>query len=331
VPQIIPFLTVFSMGTMVGLMAYVMMTNTRTWLGRACFAMCLTSAIWALGLYNAMTHHREASRILWHQVSAFGWCLYPLAFLLFALEITRAGTPRRRGWLLVGTGAAGAVFLVLIWINPAWFIEGFDLSLWGWGMTKPADSVALLLCVLYMAVAGIVFVLMLLGWGWRTPYRRERKQAYLLAATGAFTVSASAVFDIWLPIRGIPTQGTAPMFSTVFFLALFFCAYRYRLLEPAPPVSAADVMRRVRDLMIILDREGSVIQMNVSARETLGYGVTELTGKPWTRVVPDMALPEETLEFSCETELLHHQGEKIPAQVTVSQRFNPDGDCVGMC
>ena len=65
VPQIIPFLTVFSMGTMVGLMVFVMMTNTRTWLGGACFGMSLTSAVWALGLYNTMTQVTEASRILW--------------------------------------------------------------------------------------------------------------------------------------------------------------------------------------------------------------------------------------------------------------------------
>lgn len=328
-PQIIPFLTVFSMGTMVGLMVFVMMTNTRTWLGGACFGMSLTSAVWALGLYNTMTQVTEASRILWYQVSAFGWCLYPMAFLLFALEITRMGTPRRRTILLTGTGLLGVLFLVAIWLDPMLFIGRFDRSRWGWGMTKPGGSPILVICILYMVATGLAHVVLLLNWGWRTRYRRERKQAYLLAATGAFTVVASAVYDILLPVFDIPTLGTTPMFASVFFLALFYCAYRYRLLEPTPPVSASDIMRRVRDLMIILDRDGAVVQMNASARDVLGYGVNELIGKPWTRILPDMALPEGDRDLSCDAELRDHQGARIPAQVTVSQRYNPDGDCVG--
>ena len=154
-PQIIPFLTVFSMGTMIGLMVFVMMTNTRTWLGGACLGLCLTSVIWALGLYNTMTALTYASRVLWHQISAFGWCLYPIAFLLFALEITRMGTPRRRFALLLGTGLSGLFFLVAIWVKPMLFIGRFERTRWGWGMTKPMDSVVLMLCVTYLAVAGL--------------------------------------------------------------------------------------------------------------------------------------------------------------------------------
>ena len=328
-PQIIPFLTVFSMGTMIGLMVFVMMTNTRTWLGGACLGLCLTSVIWALGLYNTMTALTYASRVLWHQISAFGWCLYPIAFLLFALEITRMGTPRRRFALLLGTGLSGLFFLVAIWMKPMLFIGRFDRTRWGWGMTKPSDSVVLMLCVTYLAVAGLAHVLLLVHWGVRTRYRMERRQAWLLAGTALFTVLASSIYDILLPINDIPTLGTTPMFSLVFFLALFYCAYQYRLLEPTPSVSAADIMRRVRDLMIVLDRDGCIVQMNASARATLGVGMTDLAGKPWTRILPDVALPEEDHELACDTEMLDHKGERVPVALAASRRYNQDGDCVG--
>ena len=328
-PQIIPFLTVFSMGTVLGLMAFVMMTNSRTWLGSACLGLCLTSAVWSLGLYNTMTQNSQAARVLWHQISAFGWCLYPVAFLLLALEMTRMGTPRRRFFLLLGTGVPGLFFLVAVWIRPALFIGRFSLTRWGWGMTKPADSIVLILCVAYLAVAGLSHVLLLIHWGFRTRYRMERKQAWLLAGTALFTVLASSVYDIFLPIGNIPTLGTTPMFSLVFFLALFFSAYQYRLLEPTPSVSVADIMRRVRDLMVVLDRDGCIVQMNASARATLGVGMTDLEGKPWSRILPDVALPEEDHELACDTDMLDHQGVRIPVSLAASRRYNQDGDCVG--
>jgi two-component system, chemotaxis family, sensor kinase CheA len=329
VPQVIPFLTVFSLGTMVGLMVFVMSTNARTWLGGACVGLCITSGIWALGLYNTMTQPILSSRILWHQISSIGWCLFPMAFLLFALEIARMGTPRRRYWVLLGTGIPGVVFLWLVWRSPMLFIGRFERSAWGWGMTKPGDSPALVLCVLYLALAGVVHVLLLVRWGWRTPYRQERKQACLLAGTGAFALLTGSFFDILLPIRDIPTLGTTPMFALAFFMALFHSAFRYGLLAPVPSVTASDIMRGVRDYMLVLDRDGCIVQMNVSARQALGHGVHSLQGKPWTRILPDVALPEGDHELVCDTDMLDHQGERIPVQLTASRRYNPDGDCVG--
>lgn len=329
VSQIIPFLTVFSLGTMVGLMVFVLSTNTRTWLGWACLGLCVTSGVWALGLYNTMTQSSLAAGILWHQISAVGWSLFPLAFLLFAVEITHLGSPRRRLLVLLGAGIPGLVFLVMIWISPMLYIGRFERTVWGWGMTKPGNSPLLVLCVLFIALSALLHILLMIRWGMRTPYRQERKQAWLLAGTGGFALLAGSLFDILLPMRDIPTLGTTPMFALAFFLALFYCAYRYGLLEPVPTISATDIMRGVRDYMIVLDRDGCIVQMNASARHALGVGVHTLQGKPWSRILPDVALPEADHELSCETDMLDHQGERIPVQLSATRRYNPDGDCVG--
>lgn len=327
--ELIPVLTIFSFGTMVGLMVFVIGRNLRTPVAWTLVALCLVFGIWSLGAYNAMTQVRQANRILWYQFSAFGWCFYPLAFLNFVLEITGSATPKRR-WLLTSvTGVLGTFFAVMVLVDSRLYIGRFLRTAWGWAMTKPADSPVLIACVSYMAVTGVLLLAMLARWGLRTHYRQERKQAGMFFVAGVFVLGCSTVSDILLPVLDIPMLPMTPCFALAWFLAIFYSTYRYHILDLTPAVTVGEVMLRVRDLMMLLDRNGEILQMNASARHALGYGISDTLRFPVERVIPGVRLPAGDSAVEGDAVMVGAGGERIPVQLTVNPRFNQDGDLIG--
>ncbi len=327
--QMIPILTIFSLGVMFGLMVFVIVRNYNTWLGRACLGMCITFGIWAFSIYNVMTQPMEASRVLWYQISAFGWAFYPSAIMLFAIEVSGRGNGFRRVLLFAITGIVGAVTVLLIFLHPDSFIERFQASPYGWAMTKPLHSPAMQILSAYMAIAGIVPMILLFRWSRRTKFRQEKNQAALLILAGTFVLGASTVTDLVLPILSVPTLPMTPIMSLVWFITLFYSAYRYHLLDLTPSIAAGEIMTRVRDLLLLLDRNGVVVQMNASARATLGYGMTEQQGIALKQILPVIQLPENGAVLDIETEMLTSKGECIPVQLSINPRFNDFNDLVG--
>ncbi len=327
--EIFPFLTVFSLGAMICLMAYVLVVNRRSWLGRACFGMCFTFGIWALCNCGIMTTDSEAARVIWFQISSLGWAFCPTAFLLFAMEVSKRGTGTGRRRLIFGTGAVGVVFLVLAVMNPGLFVTRFEPSRIGWGMVKPADSPVLLACLVYMLLSGLVQILWLFQWGRRTTYRQERHLAVMMACAGLFVLMASVVTDIILPLSGISTLPMAPVISLAWFVILAYSALKYHFLDVSRPVAAGEIMTRIRDLVLLLNRDGTIIQMNASARGTLGYGMSGQAGLPLKMILPDVGLPSADMPLEAETEAMTSRGERVPVWVSISSRFNDFNDLIG--
>lgn len=327
--EIIPFLTVFSLGAMVGLMVYVIVVNYKTWLGRACIGMCLTFGIWAVSNFNMITMDSQAARIVWFQVSSLGWAFYPAAFLLFAMEVSKRGTLRGRRILLIGTGTIGLSFVIAITVRPHLFIGRFEHTRFGWGMTKPIDSPILVACLAYLAVTGFLQMLWLYQWRQRTTYRQERHQATLLILAGSFVLLTSIVTDIILPLANVAALPMTPIMSLAWFIMMFNSAFRYHLLDILPAVAVGEMMTRIRDLMILLNRDGSVIQMNASARATLGFGMTEQLGLPLEQILPHVDLPKTDVRLETEAEMVSSRGERIPVQLFISPRYNDFNDLIG--
>lgn len=328
-PQFIPFLTVFSLGTMVGLMVYVIVKNYRSWMGLACLGMCLTFMLWTLGLYNAMTLATEAGRVRWYQLSAYGWCFYPGASLLFVQELSGMATPKRRWLTCVITGTAGLFFSSLVMIFPSQFVGGFVFTRWGWGMSKPGDSIMHIAAVTYILISGIVTIFYLAQWSRRTKYRQEKKIANLLIVTGVLLLTTSSFTDYIMPVYFVPIVPLIPILSFPWFCSLCYSAYKYKLFDTTPNASATEVMLRVRDMMLLLDREGVVQQMNASARTVLGYGISDSKTIQIDRILPMIKLEDCKSEVECDAYMLNKEGVSIPVQLSISTRFNAEGDRTG--
>ena len=327
--EIIPFLTTFSLGAMVGLMVYVIVVNYRTWLGRACFGMCLTFGIWAISNYNVMTMDSEAARITWFQVSSLGWAFYPMAFLLFAMEVSKRGTSDDRRRLLLVTGTLGTLIVLMVMLQPGLFYKRFEHTRYGWGMTRPLESPVLLATFAYMLFSGFLQILWIHQWGRRTPYRQERHQSVMLVLAGLFVLITSAVTDIILPLDDVAMVPMTPIMSLAWFITLFYSAFHYHFLDITPSVAVGEVMTRIRDLMILLNRDGSVIQMNASARVALGYGMTEQAGLPLEQFLPNISLPVTDAPLETEAEMVSSRGARIPVQININPRYNDFNDLVG--
>ncbi len=327
--EIIPFLTTFSLGAMVGLMVYVIVVNYRTWLGRACIGMCLTFGIWALGNYNIITMDSEAARVIWFQVSSLGWAFYPMAFLLFAMEVSKRGTLAGRRRLLLVTGILGTLIVLLISLQPELFFSRFEHTRYGWGMTKPLESPVLLATLGYMLITGFLQILWIHQWGRRTPYRQERHQSDMLVFAGLFVLLTGAIMDIVLPLNDVAIVPMTPIMSLAWFIILFYSALRYHILDITPSVAVGEVMTRIRDMMILLNRDGSVIQMNASARVALGYGMAEQAGLPLEKFLPNISLPVTDAALETGSEMITSRGVGIPVQIIINPRYNDFNDLVG--
>ncbi len=327
--EIVPVLTIFSFGMVVGLMVCAIGRNLRSMVVWTLVALCLVFGLWSLGAYNAMTQVRLAHRVLWYQISAFGWSFYPMAFLGFILEITGLATSKRRWLLVAATGGLGACFCMAILLDSRLFIGRFLRTAWGWAMTKPADSPVMLACFAYMIASGVLILVLLARWGLQTSFRQKRKQAAMLFVAGLILFGGSFVTDILLPAMDIPMLPLTPCFSIVMFIAIFRSVYGYHMLELDPVVTVGEVMLRIRDLMLLLDRDGHVLQMNATARGVLGYAISDPLRFPAERILPGLVLPSGDAPVECDTEMVNAGHVRIPVQLAVHPRYNADGDLLG--
>jgi PAS domain S-box-containing protein len=110
-----------------------------------------------------------------------------------------------------------------------------------------------------------------------------------------------------------------------------------------PPVYFEKLLENSPDIVVAVDRRGTIVFYNDGARSTLGYAPDEVMGQPVTRIYPDLDEARKVMAAmregrgadapgqvrNCETTFLTRTGERIPVAISGSLLRSPEGEEVG--
>lgn len=212
-----------------------------------------------------------------------GWGLFALAFTGYAGRYTRP-----MSWLLVAVmGMAAAA----IWTNPYhgqfWHLVFESSGPWGLEIEYgPARTVNLVYSYFVMA-AGVILMLTLL-------YRSQslyRGQIY--AVIGA--ISVPTLVDIAYQLGYTEVEYT-PLAFAVSAVLLWVAVYRFKFMGISPVAQDA-IIENIHDGVLVVDRDGAVVEINRTAAELFGCNPETTTGSDFA------SLRESVPTFEPETEL----------------------------
>ncbi len=107
---------------------------------------------------------------------------------------------------------------------------------------------------------------------------------------------------------------------------------------PLPRIYFEKLLENSPDIVVAVDRRGSIVFYNDGARQTLGYTSDEMLGKPVSLLYPSLETAREVMRAmrgselgpsgtvkNCETVFVAKDGARIPVAISGSITFDEDG------
>ena len=229
----------------------------------------LTGGVWAL-LYTLMVVIRSPeitlllANFFWPVVATAAVSLFFLAY-----EFVFKQTVSRR---TVGLLFAPVVLLfVLSWTNPGNIVYGaaYTVDADGFLQFSPfGDPLRLLVVQVYGYLLVFLAAGLFVGEIMRSDGLQRRQTSYLLVVFSALVLSSLIKVAELVPIYYDPTS-TAYAFSGLLFA---YSIERNGLLQ-YHPVARQSALEEIKDVFLVADTNGTVIDANLAARELFGSGI----------------------------------------------------------
>ncbi len=253
-------------------------------------ALLIGQCWWSASLFFQLQADTHAAKILWIDVSWLGVVVVPVAWLFFSLEYTgHTQYLTRRNLVIVAvipviTAALSLTneYHNLLYVNAA-MVEHQGLTtmhrdpgIWYWAIAG------------YTYLLGVVAAVLLLQYLTSQVATFRGQSVTLLGGMLAPWVTNAVHLAGVLPTGGVdPT----PVAFCVTGLACLGAITRFQLFgtNPAPIRPARrSLFQRMEEAALIVDRSGTLLEMNERAAEVLGVEREEVVGAPFGDVFPDL-------------------------------------------
>jgi PAS domain S-box-containing protein len=282
-------------------------------------------ALWALSIVFVSTAPNEAVARDWARVGALGWTLFPPFVLQFSWALTRGGRAMHP-WAAV---VAFAPFVGTLAYQHAFVLEDrarFVQTALGWVPTYPDFLWGFFLFRLcYVAVLAVALV-QILRWGRRSGLWRVRRQSQVIAWFGiAPFLVGSAAEALLRHAFDPPFPAVVHLLALTFVAAVAVSMARFRMMMLTSSSVATAVLEGTRDILILLDADGRVVDVNRRTLELGGVPRDELVGRPGTLLAADPAAADAFVDALLASPRGTHRaalsgrtaaGEEIPYQLT---------------
>ena len=253
---------------------------------RAFAWMSLSGAIWALTEAFETLSHTIELQVFWAKVGYFGKESLPVSFLLFALEYGYSQRRPGRGWrMLLWLFPAATMLIILtndihgLFWPGVYAAEGysdlvfvFEHGIWFW-LTLAYNYTLLLAGSLLLGRAAL-----------RSMQIYRRQGILILVGVG---IPLVANFWYVLGMSPLPGLDVTPVAFAFSGLAYAWSMYRYRLLDLVP-VARDLLIETLDEGVLVLDRQGRVVDLNPAAGRLTGLDERAL-GQPVWQVFPPWA------------------------------------------
>jgi diguanylate cyclase (GGDEF)-like protein len=218
---------------------YVLAMDPRSTLNRVFLGLCLSLAVWSLGLALENTETNAGNVLLWWRLSALGWCTTFSLVLHFVLLLTEETTflkPRKNLFFLY---LPALVSLVIFSFNGD--LAGEQLQLiqtpWGWGDLPKNNFWDILYNFYYLGYSTITVYLLL---KWQKKCAQQEKLRHSLKLFQTF-VAAMILGSLTETVINTYLNTKVPSFAPVIILlpAITFSWFirKYGLMRPLRKIS----------------------------------------------------------------------------------------------
>jgi PAS domain S-box-containing protein len=243
-------------------------------------AYMMAALVWSLGTLLAAVSQRPAAQEFWARATSLGVLVMPIMWVAFALHYTGRGrwlTP----WAWALLGAIPAFGFVAVWVDYVGVVVpgARGLGVVGRYLNQPILNVIMLAYSVLLLTVG---VWLLAQESIRAP-KRYRGQFFSLLV-GTLSPWPFAIAAAW----GFPSDqvSLAPLAFGIGSLVSTWGLSRYRVFV-SMPVALDTVFANISDGVVVLDRQGQVLELNPAAQAMTGLPAEEVAGLPIAQALPD--------------------------------------------
>lgn len=263
--------------------SFSLMYDIKNRLNRIFFVFCLDLSLWAIMLMLMNASPDAESATVYRRIATIFWSLLYCLMLHFLLTLVKKDRFLSQPLYLV-LFYIPAMFSIFIYYfyypMPADFLVRLP---YGWSYINRTENATVyyLYLVLYVACYVIASIILVLIWGRLSPLKREKKQAKIIAGTILAVFVLGSFTDIILPLIGKPmVPAVTVSFIVIPVYGIWYSIKRYRLMNLSPQNVVADVLKTMREGLIITDCNNLIRDINDGAGEMTGYRREELIDKP---------------------------------------------------
>ncbi len=226
-------------------------------------------------------------------------------------------------------------------VAPGMTVDNLVMTGFGWTYISPySKGVALShFFDIYYFIYMITGVAIIWRWGEKSVHIREKKQAKLIVSTIIMALLLGSVTDVVMPNLGMaPIPQIAIVIILIPIYGIWYSIKRYKFMAITPENAATDILKTMKDGLLLVGIDGKIQLANNEALALLGYNKQELIGQPIHIIfAEDMDILSSALGddksnaiMSNEETLLSKTNERLPTLFSSSLMRDEWGDSIGL-
>jgi PAS domain S-box-containing protein len=214
-----------------------------------------------------------------------GIMMMPIGFVWFTFEYTGRKSQFTRGWLIF-TGLICALLWLLVATNPLHngFYSDAHLEIHqSFVIMAFQPGIVFYFYMVYLICLALICMGLLVDYFFRTSF--YRRQQVLILFLGAML---PLLVGIYLLLNSTPWRNIH-LISVAFAVSvpiLSLGVFRYRLLDVVPEVRTL-ILEAMDDSVIVINRDGRIVDLNPAAERFLGAAMQEAIGVPLHEYFPE--------------------------------------------
>lgn len=336
--NLLSFLHVFAFFSYLYLGIATFLLDKKSAVNRIMLLLCMFLAIWAMayGFMHATAVREEAYN--WHRVSAIGWNLFIPLLLHLCLLVARRGR-YLKAWIvfiMYAPAVAAAIIAIFFMLKPDILIR----LPWGWTAVYNVTYPPVVLFMIGYTLCFGIGLWSLYIWGRNARLKREKLQMKIIVVSSVIAMTLASVTDVFLPvlrIQVIPIIG--PLLGMIWVSGQWVAIKKYRLMTLDTSIAASEIIKSMKDLMVMVNYHGRISEVSPRTCEILGYGAAELKGQPVNMLVAEKKTLADELRYFEEPArenrvfdiyLKKKAGGTIPVRMSGSAIRDREGDLLGI-
>jgi len=297
------------------------------------FLLCLQLAAWSLVLTLMSSVTDAGIAAVFRKTATLFWSPVYCLLLHFTLVLVKKDRFLSNPLLLCLFYSPAVICIYLYYFRFPVTEQDMVLISYGWAYLTQSNKDFLWKNFLnfYYIPYSLTSVYLLYSWGQKTALRREQALSRIILTTFLAALILGSLTDVILPMLGFPLfPPLANVFNLVTIFGFWYSRYKYRLMKLGPENVAMDVMKTMREGLIIANQDRIIKNVNAGALEMLGYKEDEIKDKPIDILFTDEQTAKSSISC-CTNELILKSKEKgeLPVLFSSSTLLDQWGEAYG--
>lgn len=319
--------------TYVFLGIFTFLNDPKNELNKLFSVIAINLALWSFmfSLMNCSNNAKMASDF--YLYSTWFWAFFYCLLLHFIIILTNNDTffKKKLVYLIFYLPALLSIYLYAFYPETA---QNFIKTNLGWVYIESKNKGLIwenfynIYYFLYMS--SVIFLLF--KWLRNSKIIRVKKQAKLILVTTVIAIVTGGITDIVIPAIIRPFMPAIGIILIVIpIIGIWYSIKKYKLMDLNPENFALEVLKIMREGLIIANHEGMIKDINNGALELLGYEKSLIINKPINYLFADtIELSKLANCSSFEIELVQSNNNKLPILLSSSILKDEWGDSLGI-